>query len=177
MRKSTHRDYVLYLVLILALITLFWYLTGSRSTSSVSYSRMVQLFEAEQVESFTVQNNVVEMKLKEPLDGKEEAACSISSFDAFYSDLNDLIQKQKADGTLTDYDYKKDTQPINWLSLLPSILSLVMVFLVLMMLVRQNNAGNNGGLSQFGKAKFTSADQMKKKVTFHDVARGRGGEG
>lgn len=47
MRKSTHRDYVLYLVLILALITLFWYLTGSRSTSSVSYSRMVQLFEAE----------------------------------------------------------------------------------------------------------------------------------
>ncbi|PWL90537.1 MAG: ATP-dependent zinc metalloprotease FtsH [Clostridiales bacterium] len=170
MRKSTHRDYVLYLVLILALITLFWYLTGSRSTSSVSYSRMVQLFEAEQVESFTVQNNVVEMKLKEPLDGKEEAACSISSFDAFYSDLNDLIQKQKADGTLTDYDYKKDTQPINWLSLLPSILSLVMVFLVLMMLVRQNNAGNNGGLSQFGKAKFTSADQMKKKVTFHDVA-------
>ena len=46
-----------------------------------------------------------------------------------------------------------------------------MVFLLLMMMVRQNNAnGGGGGLSQFGKAKFTSAEQMKKKVSFRDVA-------
>lgn len=170
MRRNTHKDYVLYLMILLALIGIFWYLTGNHTTTSVSYSKMVQLFESEQVDSFTVQNNVVSMKLKKAVDGKEEASCSVSSFDAFYNDLNDLIQKQKTEGILSDYDYKKDTQPINWVSLLPSILSLIMVFLVLMILVRQNNAGAGGGLSQFGKAKFTSADQMTKKVNFSDVA-------
>mgnify|MGYP000942752848 CR=1 FL=1 len=170
MRKNTHKGFVLYLIVLLALVCIFWYLTGSRSTAAVPYSKMVQMFESEQVDSFSVQNNVVSMKLKQEVNGKREASCSISSFDTFYSDLNTLIQKQKADGILSDYDYKKDTQPINWVSLLPSILSAIMIFLVLMLMVRQSNAGNGGGLPQFGKAKFTSADQIKKKVNFNDVA-------
>ena len=97
--------------------------------------------------------------------------CAISDFTAFYEDLNPLVQTQKKSGVLTSYDYKKDTQSVNWVTLLPSLLSVAMVFLLLMMMVRQNNAnGGGGGLSQFGKAKFTSAEQMKKKVSFHDVA-------
>ncbi len=170
-QKSNHRDYVFYLILLLALLGFFWFFTSQRSTASVPYSQMVELFQAEQVSSFTVQNNVVTMELKTEVDGKKEASCAISDFTAFYEDLNPLVQTQKKSGVLTSYDYKKDTQSVNWVTLLPSLLSVAMVFLLLMMMVRQNNAnGGGGGLSQFGKAKFTSAEQMKKKVSFHDVA-------
>lgn len=170
-QKSNHRDYVFYLILLLALLGFFWFFTSQRSTVSVPYSQMVELFQAEQVSSFTVQNNVVTMELKTEVDGKKEASCAISDFTAFYEDLNSLVQTQKKSGVLTSYDYKKDTQSVNWVTLLPSLLSVAMVFLLLMMMVRQNNAnGGGGGLSQFGKAKFTSAEQMKKKVNFHDVA-------
>ena len=170
-QKSNHRDYVFYLILLLALLGFFWFFTSQRSTVNVPYSQMVELFQAEQVSSFTVQNNVVTMELKTEVDGKKEASCAISDFTAFYEDLNPLVQTQKKSGVLTSYDYKKDTQSVNWVSLLPSLLSVAMVFLLLMMMVRQNNAnGGGGGLSQFGKAKFTSAEQMKKKVSFHDVA-------
>ncbi len=170
-QKSNHRDYVFYLILLLALLGFFWYFTSQHSTASVPYSQMVELFQSEQVSSFTVQNNVVTMELKSEVDGKKEASCAISDFTAFYEDLNPLVQAQKKSGVLTSYDYKKDTQSINWVTLLPSLLSVAMVFLLLMMMVRQNNAnGGGGGLSQFGKAKFTSAEQMKKKVSFQDVA-------
>ena len=170
-QKSNHRDYVFYLILLLALLGFFWFFTNHHSTASVPYSQMVELFQSEQVSSFTVQNNVVTMELKSEVDGKKEASCAISDFTAFYEDLNPLVQAQKKSGVLTSYDYKKDTQSVNWVTLLPSLLSVAMVFLLLMMMVRQNNAnGGGGGLSQFGKAKFTSAEQMKKKVSFRDVA-------
>ena len=170
-QKSNHRDYVFYLILLLALLGFFWFFTNQHSTASVPYSQMVELFQSEQVSSFTVQNNVVTMELKSEVDGKKEASCAISDFTAFYEDLNPLVQTQKKSGVLTSYDYKKDTQSVNWVTLLPSLLSVAMVFLLLMMMVRQNNAnGGGGGLSQFGKAKFTSAEQMKKKVSFQDVA-------
>ena len=170
-QKSNHRDYVFYLILLLALLGFFWFFTNQHSTASVPYSQMVELFQSEQVSSFTVQNNVVTMELKSEVDGKKEASCAISDFTAFYEDLNPLVQAQKKSGVLTSYDYKKDTQSVNWVTLLPSLLSVAMVFLLLMMMVRQNNAnGGGGGLSQFGKAKFTSAEQMKKKVSFRDVA-------
>ena len=170
-QKSNHRDYLFYLILLLALLGFFWFFTSQRSTASIPYSQMVELFQSEQVSSFTVQNNVVTMELKSEVDGKKEASCAISDFTAFYEDLNPLVQAQKKSGVLTSYDYKKDTQSVNWVTLLPSLLSVAMVFLLLMMMVRQNNAnGGGGGLSQFGKAKFTSAEQMKKKVSFQDVA-------
>ena len=170
-QKSNHRDYLFYLILLLALLGFFWFFTNQHSTASVPYSQMVELFQSEQVSSFTVQNNVVTMELKSEVDGKKEASCAISDFTAFYEDLNPLVQAQKKSGVLTSYDYKKDTQSVNWVTLLPSLLSVAMVFLLLMMMVRQNNAnGGGGGLSQFGKAKFTSAEQMKKKVSFQDVA-------
>ena len=170
-QKSNHRDYVFYLILLLALLGFFWFFTNQHSTASVPYSQMVELFQSEQVSSFTVQNNVVTMELKSEVDGTKEASCAISDFTAFYEDLNPLVQAQKKSGVLTSYDYKKDTQSVNWVTLLPSLLSVAMVFLLLMMMVRQNNAnGGGGGLSQFGKAKFTSAEQMKKKVSFRDVA-------
>ena len=46
-------------------------------------------------------------------------SCAISDFTAFYEDLNPLVQAQKKSGVLTSYDYKKDTQSVNWVTLLP----------------------------------------------------------
>lgn len=118
-QKSNHRDYVFYLILLLALLGFFWFFTNQHSTASVPYSQMVELFQSEQVSSFTVQNNVVTMELKSEVDGKKEASCAISDFTAFYEDLNPLVQAQKKSGVLTSYDYKKDTQSVNWVTLLP----------------------------------------------------------
>ena len=63
-QKSNHRDYVFYLILLLALLGFFWFFTTQHRTASVPYSRMAELFQSEQVSSFTVQNTVVTMDLK-----------------------------------------------------------------------------------------------------------------
>ena len=106
MRKTNRRSYLFYLFFLLAMMAIFWYLSNGRSASTVTYSKMVQLFRSEQVESFTVQNNIVDMHLKDAAetDGKKDVSCSISSFDAFYADMNNLVQKQRKDGILKDYE-------------------------------------------------------------------------
>ncbi len=168
--NRTNRTIITYALLACLVLYLISQLSSWQADSGISYSRMLQLFEQEQVSSFVVRDNEVTMQLSEPLDGAEIVVCPIYSFEVFYSDLNALIQRQWADGIITEYDYDPDTGIPWWVQLLPSIISAALLIFLFLFLMRQQ-AGQGAGPTQFGRARTVSNDNPDTpKVTFRDVA-------
>lgn len=163
------RGIISYLLLILLLFFLFRPGQNAVKTGTITYSGMVKLFQEEKVKSFTVKDNNVVMELSEEKDGHKTVTCPVSSAEIFYDDMNELVQQQYETGVLTSYNYDKNTQPSVWITLAPSLISGgTMLFFLYWIMARQNSGGN--GLANFGKARTITADQMKKKITFADVA-------
>ena len=168
--NRSHRTILSYVVLACLALSLVSMLERWDRPEDISYSQMVQLFQQEQVTEFSIRDNEVTLKLKEPLDGEEVISCSVHSFDTFYADLNDLIQQQKADGIITKYNYYPDSTTPWWAAMLPSLITALLVFFLFFTMMRQQ-AGQGGGPAQFGKARTVSNDDPNaKKVTFDDVA-------
>ncbi len=168
--KRTYRSLLPYLLLALAVVTLVSLWDGLDSAPTVSYNRMVQLLEEEQVKTVTVRDNEVTLELTEPVDGQSTVQCSIHSFETFYSDLNDLVRQQWQDGVITDYYYYPDSATPWWVEIMPTLIMGLLVFLIFVFLLRQQSAGQNGA-AQFGRARTVSNDDPNApKVTFKDVA-------
>ena len=168
--KRTYRSLLPYLLLALAVVALVSLWDGLDSTPTVSYNRMVQLLEEEQVKTVTVRDNEVTLELTEPVDGQSTVQCSIHSFETFYSDLNDLVRQQWQDGVITDYYYYPDSATPWWVEIMPTLIMGLLVFLIFVFLLRQQSAGQNGA-AQFGRARTVSNDDPNApKVTFKDVA-------
>ena len=168
--KRTYRSLLPYLLLALAVVALVSLWDGLDSTPTVSYNRMVQLLEEEQVKTVTVRDNEVTLELTEPVDGQSTVQCSIHSFETFYSDLNDLVRQQWQDGVITDYYYYPDSATPWWVEIMPTLIMGLLVFLIFVFLLRQQSVGQNGA-AQFGRARTVSNDDPNApKVTFKDVA-------
>ena len=168
--KRTYRSLLPYLLLALAVVTLVSLWDGLDSAPTVSYNRMVQLLEEEQVKTVTVRDNEVTLELTEPVDGQSTVQCSIHSFETFYSDLNDLVRQQWQDGVITDYYYYPDSATPWWVEIMPTLIMGLLVFLIFVFLLRQQSVGQNGA-AQFGRARTVSNDDPNApKVTFKDVA-------
>ena len=168
--KRAYRSLLPYLLLALAVVALVSLWDGLDSAPTVSYNRMVQLLEEEQVKTVTVRDNEVTLELTEPVDGQSTVQCSIHSFETFYSDLNDLVRQQWQDGVITDYYYYPDSATPWWVEIMPTLIMGLLVFLIFVFLLRQQSAGQNGA-AQFGRARTVSNDDPNApKVTFKDVA-------
>ena len=168
--KRAYRSLLPYLLLALAVVALVSLWDGLDSAPTVSYNRMVQLLEEEQVKTVTVRDNEVTLELTEPVDGQSTVRCSIHSFETFYSDLNDLVRQQWQDGVITDYYYYPDSATPWWVEIMPTLIMGLLVFLIFVFLLRQQSAGQNGA-AQFGRARTVSNDDPNApKVTFKDVA-------
>ncbi len=168
--NRTNRTILSYGLLACLVIYLLSQLATWQAESGISYSRMLQLFEQQQVSAFSVQDNEVTMQLTEPLDGSEVVTCQIHSFEVFYSDLNSLVRQQWADGVITEYDYDPDSVTPWWVQMMPSALSAALLVFLFLFMMRQQ-AGQGPGPTQFGKARTVSNDgEDTPKVTFRDVA-------
>ena len=176
MKKISPRDLGFYALIIVLLFAVFFALQNMDNRSAPTYSHVRQLFEQEQVESFTLRDNLLTMTLREPENGSYTLTYRLPSFQVFYEDLNDLVVQQHEDGVLLAYDYKPGST--GWMNLLSTLLPMLVMaallfgFLYLMM-VRQNGAAGGGGdrgASRFGKARIVRGDETQKPVTFADVA-------
>ena len=167
--KRSYRTLLPYLLLALAIVALVSLWDGLDQPQTVSYSRMVQLLEEEQVKTVTVRDNEVTLELKEPLDGEDTVSCDIHSFETFYSDLNDLVRQQWSDGVITSYYYYPDSTTPWWVEIMPSLITGFLIFLLFLFLMRQQSGQN--GAAQFGRARTVSNDDPNApKITFQDVA-------
>lgn len=171
-RRNRARDIGFYaLVLIILLAAVFSLTSTSKNTAAVQYSDIIGLFKDGKVESFATEDNIIVMNLREPYEGQMIISYELYSFDVFHEDLGELIEKQLADGTLSEYDYQPAWVAPWWLSFLPylGMIILLGVFWYVMM-NKATGGGGAGGAIKFGRARTRLASDEKKKVTFDDVA-------
>lgn len=160
--------FLLALALILALFsgTLF---SGS-AKNVLQYSDVLDLFHAEQVESFVLQGNTLQMQLRQE-EGAEErgtVTAQIGDVELFHADLDALIAQQKQNGVLLSYNYLPAVTP--WYKTILPYLAGGIVLLLIFFLIMGRANGGPASMAQFTHANTRFGSPGKTPVTFDDVA-------
>ena len=113
---------IIYLLILGASLMLFSYFSQQQKPDEVQYSEVVTLFESEQVESFSIKDNKVTMKLNAPYKDQKKVWAEIVDFSVFYADMDDLVREQYAEGILKEYNYPPNSEPSWFVTLLPYLL-------------------------------------------------------
>ena len=171
MNPKRARDLGFYVLLIVILIAVIYTMTGTSEAKQLkNYSDLVDLFEAEKVQSFTTEGNTIILQVRtdsgEP--PTEEMTYDLLSFNVFYSDFSELIKEQYASGVLEKYDYDEGFVVPWWASMLPYIL--VMGGAMVLWYIMMSRSGGAGGIAKFSKARTRLGSDEKNKKTFADVA-------
>ena len=167
MKKQSFLGVIIYLVILVVLCGWLLGFFGSGS-GDLTYSQVVELFQQEQVKSFTVQDERIYLSLHNSYKGKTELVANLADAERFRAEMWDLIQTQKAANILESYDFIPDSG-FNPMSLvLPLALSGLVVLIVWFLLM--SRANQNNAMSNFGKARTVLGMPDGKKVTFEDVA-------
>ncbi len=171
--RNQARDVGFFVLILVILLATVYMMTSQYSASpTVQYSDVVALFEKEQVHSFKITGDTLELDLNTPYQNSSTITTQLSSVAYFREDLGGLIKEQYDKGILTVYDYKAPSSASMWLSyLLPylGIFLIIGVFWYFMMKTAAKNGGT-GGAMKFGRARTRLGADEKKKVTFGDVA-------
>ena len=174
MKRFSPRDLALYLLLLLLTLFAVNTLQQMNRANDPSYSQIRTLFEQEKVKNFSVKDNVLTMTVRGEGDDTSTVTYELSNFYVFYNDLHELIDQQRSEGIIEDYDYPMGVQGSWWYQYLPYLLViLVMAGLAYMLFLRQSAASGGGGgpgPNRFGHARTRTLADQGKKVTYNDVA-------
>ncbi|MDM8239024.1 ATP-dependent zinc metalloprotease FtsH [Pseudoflavonifractor phocaeensis] len=174
LKRFSPRDLALYLLLLLLTLFAVNTLQQMNRANDPSYSQIRTLFEQEKVKNFSVKDNVLTMTVRGEGDQTSTVTYELSNFYVFYNDLHELIDQQRSEGIIEDYDYPMGVQGSWWYQYLPYLLViLVMAGLAYMLFLRQsaaNGGGGGPGPNRFGHARTRTLADQGKKVTFNDVA-------
>ena len=170
MTQQTKRPNLLpYLLALLVLVGIYGFMSKPAEPEP-SYAEVRELFETEQVSAFTVTDTTLRMKLREPIDGKTELKKDLFSVTLFYDDLGELIEQQKADGIIEDYDFTAD-HSINYVAMFaPYVLAVLGIFAIWYFLSIRSAGGGGDRMAKFGTASFKTGGDNKRPTTFSDVA-------
>ena len=169
--NKTRQIGFLVLIFVLLLSTIYS-MTRNTAKESLIYSEVIELFETKQVESFTIDTDGnLTMQLRSAYKGQTKYSYECGSFSIFYNDLNDLVQEQKAEGILTEYDYPPAWEAAWWLSFVPYLIIFVIMGVLWYSMMRSAQGGGGaGGVMKFSKARTRLGSEEKQKKTFADVA-------
>ena len=176
MKKISLRDVVFYVLIFLILVSTIMALQSVEKKDGTTYADLRTLFEQEQVVYFEAEEDEVTLILRElDQNGKNQTAVfPLASFDVFYEDMHELIDKQWKSGIIEGYDYPQGFVPPWWFSIVPYVV-VILVFGLLwyFLFMRQSGGGGGGGggnPARFGKARTHTLSETGKKVSFDDVA-------
>ncbi len=159
----------LYFVAILLLLGAYYLFYGAVRTPSVTYAQVRELFQSEQVQTFSIRDgDSLYLSLRDGSVVYNE----LGSTALFWRDLGELIQDQKERKVLVDYDYAPVYTPPWWSSILLYVLMIGGLFLAWQFMMARAQGGG-GGVDQgrrFGKARIRFGSDSKDKVSFTDVA-------
>ena len=167
MKKKT--KFLPIIIYALVLILSFSWMLGmfGPQNDNLPYSQIVALFRDEQVQSFIVQDGMIQLKLHTPLGGKSTVTTSLADPDAFRQEMWALIQAQDEAGILESYNFVPETGLSPYDFILPIVLAGVVLLILWFLLM--GRANRNNPMANFGKAR-TMVGNGGKKITFNDVA-------
>ncbi len=167
MRNRRPISIIIYLVL---LALFFTTVTGifSQSGNAIPYSKVVELFQAEQVRSFLVQGDIITLNLYNPYGGETTVSTTLAEPDIFRNDMMPLFEAQRTAGILESYDFVAGKESTAFDLVLPLLTAgIILLFVWALMMGRMNNSNP---LQNFGRARTVLGVPDGKKVTFDDVA-------
>ena len=158
------------LVYVAVLALLFSWFTGSLDAGSptLTYSQVVDLFQAQQVKSFTVRDNTITLTLHTPVSGSATVTTDLADPEGFRQEFGQLFRQQHEAGVLESYHFAPEKEASPYQYVLPAVLAGLVLLLVWGFLM--GRANNSNPLNNFGKARAVLGIPDDKKVTFADVA-------
>ena len=109
MKKRSIFGVIIYILILVVLLS--WMLgLFDLNTGDVTYSEIVELFEKEQVKSFTVQRKQIRLELHEPYNGKTTLVTTMADAESFRREMWPTLQAQTQSGTLESYDFMPEKQ-------------------------------------------------------------------
>lgn len=163
--KRNYRGAVLYIVLILAVVFL-WFFFGSNNGSTSDYN--ISIFEQDLASSKIVAVDVAPSR--DIPTGTIIATMSDSRQKSFYvfdtQSVIDLMEEYQ----FTNYVMRKVPSE-SWLtSLLPLLLVFAAMFILFMIMNNQAGGGGNAQMMNFGKSRARMSSERDKKIGFDNVA-------
>ncbi len=139
------------------------------SQDTLPYSKVVELFNKEQVRQFVVQDQTITMQLNKPYNGQTTITAPLADPESFRQEMHETFAEQTASGVLENYNFVPDKGFSPYTLILPLLVVGVVLLLIWALLMgRMSSAGNP--MSGFSKARTVLGVPGDKKVTFDDVA-------
>ena len=136
---------------------------------TLPYSKVVELFNKEQVRQFVVENQTITMQLNKPYNGQTTITAPLADPESFRQEMHDTFAEQTASGVLESYNFVPDKGFSPYTLILPLlVVGLVILFVWALLMGRMSSAGNP--MNGFSKARTVLGVPGDKKVTFDDVA-------
>ena len=139
------------------------------SQDTLPYSKVVELFNKEQVRQFVVQDQTITMQLNKPYNGQTTITAPLADPESFQQEMHETFAEQTASGVLENYNFVPDKGFSPYTLILPLLVVGVVLLLIWALLMgRMSSAGNP--MNAFSKARTVLGVPGDKKVTFDDVA-------
>ena len=139
------------------------------SQDTLPYSKVVELFNKEQVRQFVVQDQTITMQLNKPYNGQTTITAPLADPESFRQEMHETFAEQTASGVLESYNFVPDKGFSPYTLILPLlVVGLVILFVWALRMGRMSSAGNP--MNGFSKARTVLGVPGDKKVTFDDVA-------
>ena len=139
------------------------------SQDTLPYSKVVELFNKEQVRQFVVQDQTITMQLNKPYNGQTAITAPLADPESFRQEMHETFAEQTASGVLESYNFVPDKGFSPYTLILPLlVVGLVILFVWALLMGRMSSAGNP--MNAFSKARTVLGVPGDKKVTFDDVA-------
>ena len=139
------------------------------SQDTLPYSKVVELFNKEQVRQFVVQDQTITMRLNKPYNGQTTITAPLADPESFRQEMHETFAEQTASGVLESYNFVPDKGFSPYTLILPLlVVGLIILFVWALLMGRMSSAGNP--MNAFSKARTVLGVPGDKKVTFDDVA-------
>ena len=136
---------------------------------TLPYSKVVELFNKEQVRQFVVEDQTITMQLNKPYNGQTTITAPLADPESFRQEMHETFAEQMASGVLESYNFVPDKGFSPYTLILPLLVVGVVLLLIWALLMgRMSSAGNP--MNAFSKARTVLGVPGDKKVTFDDVA-------
>ena len=167
MKKSRLITIGIYVVVLALAFSWILRLFGGKG-NDIPYSQVVALFQQEQVKSFVVDGEYIQLQLHTPYNGKNTLTAKLADPEGFRTDMWQTLQQQTQSGVLVSYDFLAEDSLSPYDFIFPIILAGLVLLVVWMFLM--GRANQNNPMANFGRARVGLGLPKGKKVTFDDVA-------
>ncbi len=163
--KKRFRGFGFYAILLIAIIVIYSLVSTGDVAKKYNFSDLVNSIKNEEVKEIEILENTAYTTLK----SDEKIEVDIPGYTALYEACDREIENQIEAKTLVISTPKPAETPW-WLSLLPSLGMIILIFVFWFIFMNNAQGGGGRGVMSFGKTKAKMNIDEQSKKTFDDVA-------